>query len=83
MSRVVDPPYGTASEPIVLLYRDPMACIRFLLSRPNLAPYMTFTPKRVYRVDEQKVRIISEMHTANWWWNVQVRPHQRLYITPF
>jgi Plavaka transposase len=73
LSRVIDLPYGTTAEPIVLLYRDPLACIRFLLSRPNLASHMTFVPKKVYRGPEE-TRIISEMYTANWWWDVQVRP---------
>lgn len=71
MSRTIDPPYGTAAEPINLFYRDPLACIRFLLSQPNLAPYMTFTPKKVHR-GPQETRVFSEMCTANWWWDVQV-----------
>jgi hypothetical protein len=34
---------------------------------------MTFAPQCVYTDEGRESRLYSEMNTADWWWDVQVR----------
>lgn len=67
-------PQGTVAEPIVLFYRDPIACIKYLLARPSLEEYMNFQPEKLYsdEDEDERQRIFGEMTTGDWWWNEQV-----------
>jgi hypothetical protein len=57
------------SEPIIYYCRNPIEIAEWLLSQPCHRNDMVYGPVREY-VDGQ--RIYSEMHTADWWWEMQV-----------
>lgn len=61
------------SEELELWHRDPVDCIRELLGNPAFKDGMVFAPEQVYEDVEGKSRVINEMHTADWWWKIQVR----------
>jgi len=51
-------------------YRDVLGCVRYLLRQIAYRDDLVYAPRREY--DEDGNRIYSEMHTADWWWGVQV-----------
>ena len=59
-------------EDLELWYRDPVDCMRELLSSPTFKDYISFTPEHVYSDSEGRERIFDEMWTADWWWETQV-----------
>jgi hypothetical protein len=65
-----------SSEPIQYYYRDILKCMEWLLSQPCHAAHLVYAPMKEYAQGRQ---IYSEMHTANWWWDVQVakKPSRR------
>ncbi|KAJ7081946.1 hypothetical protein C8R44DRAFT_905110 [Mycena epipterygia] len=61
------------SEELELWRRDPVECIKELMSNPAFKDHMSYAPERVYmnpRGSEDS-RIFDEMWTANWWWQIQ------------
>jgi hypothetical protein len=52
-------------------YRDIVRCVEYLLSQPAYREDIVYAPVREY--DETGERLYSEMHTADWWWETQVR----------
>ncbi|KAG9054398.1 hypothetical protein FS842_005248 [Serendipita sp. 407] len=69
----VHPISGRTSDSVVLLYRDPLGVIQELFSRPSLAPYLEFAPKRVWSDNSKRSRIYSEISTGEWWWDTQAK----------
>ncbi|KAG8836053.1 hypothetical protein FRB91_000169 [Serendipita sp. 411] len=67
----ITPRSGDAAGPPTLLYRDPLGVIEDFFSRPSLAPYLEFAPRRVWSNDSKHSRIYSEMATGDWWWTTQ------------
>ena len=63
------------SETVEVWYRDPLECIRELLGNPRFAHVLAYSPEQVFCDPEGRVRRIDEMHTADWWGQLQVR-HQ-------
>jgi hypothetical protein len=63
------------TEEVELWGRDAKDCVASLLSNVSFREDTHYAPVRVHRLNEkqEKVREISEMHTANWWWDMQVR----------
>ena len=61
------------SEEIEFWHRDPIECIRELISNPTFRDKLAFAPERVYADPEGSNRIYDEMWTADWWWDIQVR----------
>jgi hypothetical protein len=59
-------------EDLELWYRDPVECVRELLSNPAFKEYVCYAPERVYSDNEGKERIFDEMWTGDWWWEMQV-----------
>jgi hypothetical protein len=59
-------------EDLELWYRDPVECVRELLSNPAFMEYLCYAPERVYSDSEGKERIYDEMWTGDWWWEMQV-----------
>ena len=55
----------------VFFYRDIVRCIEYLLAQPAYRNDITYEPRREY--DGNGQRLYSEMHTADWWWETQVR----------
>jgi hypothetical protein len=62
------------TEELELWMRDPVECIKELMSNPAFKDHMAYAPERVYsRKDgKESSQIIDEMWTANWWWKLQV-----------
>jgi Plavaka transposase len=51
-------------------YRNILDCVRYLLRQIAYRDDLVYAPRREYDQDGQ--RIYAEMHTADWWWDVQV-----------
>jgi len=51
-------------------YRDVLGCVRYLLRQIAYRDDLVYAPRREY--DPTGHRIYAEMHTADWWWDVQV-----------
>lgn len=60
------------SETLDLWRRDPIECIKELLSDPRFRELLVYAPERVYRDESRRQRLIDEMWTADWWWMLQV-----------
>ena len=55
-------------------YRNVLDCVRYLLRQIAYQDDLVYTPRREF--DHNDERIYVEMHTADWWWDVQVhRPN--------
>ncbi|KAJ7496317.1 Zn-finger domain-containing protein [Mycena galericulata] len=61
------------SEELELWMRDPVECIKELMSNPAFREHMAYAPERVYGTKEghENSRILDEMWTADWWWKIQ------------
>jgi hypothetical protein len=53
--------------------RDPVECMKHLLGDPTLRDSLAFAPERIYVDEAGTQRKYSQMWTANWWWDTQVR----------
>jgi len=66
---------GTAKDvhgaPLEFYYRKALECVKNLLSRVHLSEAFVWAPERHYNARNE--RLYSEMHTADWWWNMQVK----------
>jgi hypothetical protein len=51
-------------------YRNILDCVRYLLRQAAYRDDLVFAPRREY--DHNGQRVYAEMHTADWWWDVQV-----------
>lgn len=51
-------------------YRNIVHCVEYLLAQPAYREDIVYAPVREYGNGE---RLYSEMHTADWWWETQVR----------
>jgi hypothetical protein len=54
-------------------YRNVLDCVRYLLRQIAYRDDFVYAPRREYDTNGQ--RIYAEMHTADWWWDLQVQPH--------
>ncbi|KAJ7775451.1 Zn-finger domain-containing protein [Mycena metata] len=61
------------SEELELWMRNPVECIKELMSNPAFRDHMAYAPERVYSSPEgnEESRIFDEMWTAEWWWKLQ------------
>ena len=62
----------TSDLPSTFFYRDPVACIRYLFRQRIFKDVISYAPTQEYNAGGE--RIYSELHTGDWWWEVQVRP---------
>lgn len=60
------------SDSAPFYYRDIVACVAYLLAQPCYNSDMVYAPIR--EANSEGHRMYSEMHTADWWWDIQVRP---------
>src|SRR5262249_6431842 len=60
-------------------YQNPLSCIEFLMRQERLADHFVYEPYKDF--NEKGNRVYGEMHTANWWWDTQVRTSQALERT--
>jgi len=52
-------------------YRDVLGCVRYLLRQMAYRDGLVYAPRHEY--DPSGQRIYAEMHTAAWWWDLQVQ----------
>ncbi|KAJ7868958.1 hypothetical protein B0H14DRAFT_3107217 [Mycena olivaceomarginata] len=67
------------SEELELWKRDPVECIKELMSNPAFKDHMAYkfdAPEKVYSnpEGEEQSQVVDEMWTASWWWKIQVHP---------
>lgn len=60
------------TEVLDLWRRNPIECIRELIGNPAFRNAMGYGPERQFADEEMLERILDEMWTGNWWWDVQV-----------
>jgi hypothetical protein len=60
------------SENVELWYRDPIDCIRELISNPAFRESLRYAPEKMFAEEEGNEEVFNEMWTAEWWWKVQV-----------
>lgn len=70
---------STRREQLELWRRDPVECVMELIGNPAFRDAMAYVPERAYADSEGKNRIYDEMWTADWWWDVQVSSHLRMW----
>ncbi|KAJ3519654.1 hypothetical protein NM688_g9270 [Phlebia brevispora] len=59
------------TEVLDLWHRDPVECIYELIGNPAFQEIMAYAPERVFADKEMLKRVIDEMWTADWWWEIQ------------
>jgi hypothetical protein len=60
-----------AKEPIKFWHRDIVECAKWLLQQPAYAKHLSYAPQREFEAGGR--RVYGEIHTADWWWERQVR----------
>lgn len=60
------------TEDLELWLRNPVDCIRELMSNPEFDQGVSYVPERVFADEEGKTRVFDEMWTGDWWWEMQV-----------
>ena len=58
-------------RPSTFFYRNIVDCVRYLRRQVAYKEHMVYAP--VHEYDPDGNRMYSEMHTADWWWDFQVR----------
>jgi hypothetical protein len=53
--------------------RDIITSMRCLMWQPPYAEHLIFPSQRCFNRDMLPKRLYTEMHTADWWWETQVR----------
>jgi len=53
--------------------RDIIRSMRWLMRQPAYAEHLLYAPQRCTNSDTTPKRLYTEMHTADWWWETQVR----------
>lgn len=72
---VLDDEGNPRKEKLELWYRDPVEVVRELMGNPVFKDVMRYAPEHYYSdvsEGEGTHRIINEMWSADWWWEVQV-----------
>ncbi|KAF8870084.1 hypothetical protein BD779DRAFT_1456037 [Infundibulicybe gibba] len=69
-------------EDMELWYRDPVECIKELLSNPAFKDSISYVPERVYTSSDGDDRIYDEMWTGDWWWDTQTKLPDGAAIAP-
>jgi len=66
---------------IPFFYRNVLHCVRYLLRQIAYLDDLVYAPPCEY--DPSGQRIYAEMHTADWWWDVQVLPRSLFYVKAY
>jgi hypothetical protein len=59
-------------ETFAMYSRDILECIKALYGDAEFAEHLLFKPERHYKHSDRKERVYHDMHTGEWWWQVQV-----------
>lgn len=71
---MVDAKGEPMTEALELWKRDPVELVRELIGNPAFKDSLRYAPERILEELKGKVsRRYSEMWTADWWWETQVR----------
>jgi hypothetical protein len=65
-------------RPIKYWSRDIIKTMGWLMRQPAYAEHLSFAAQRCYNSDTPPKRLYTEMHTADWWWETQVRRDTRV-----
>ena len=68
------------SRTVPFFYRNVLDCVRYLLRQIAYRDDLVYAPRREY--DHSGNTIYAEMHTADWWWDVQVQLPNPFYGNP-
>ena len=68
------------SRTLPFFYRNVLDCVWYLLRQIAYRDDLVYAPRREY--NHSGNRIYAEMHTADWWWDVQVQLPNRFYRNP-
>jgi len=60
-------------RPIKYWSRDIIKSMRWLMPQPAYAEHLIYAPQRCFNSDTPPKLLYTEMHTAGWWWETQVR----------
>jgi len=60
-------------HPIKYWSRDIIESMRWLMRQPAYTEHLIFALQRCFQSDTPPKRLYTEMHTADWWWETQVR----------
>ena len=78
-----DDTFSNGNEKYTIIFRDPVKIIRYLLGHKPFETKLTYAPIHHYYYDNnRKVRIYSELHTAEWWWQIQQQLPDGATIVP-
>ena len=62
-----------AGETVTVYARNIISCIKALYGDATFAPHLIFQPEHHYEIlGDQRHRVYHDMHTGDWWWEVQV-----------
>lgn len=61
------------TEELELWCRDPVECVRELMSNPLFRDMLAYAPERAYADSAGEIPIYDDMWTGEWWWELQVR----------
>jgi hypothetical protein len=61
------------TEHVKFWHRNPIDCVKEILGNPALQPHMKYAPEKLYQDMDKTIRVYEGMHTADWWWELQVR----------
>jgi len=65
-------------RPIKCCSRDIINCMRWLMRQPAYTENLIYAPEGCLNSDTPRTRLYTEMHTADWWWETQVRKDSRV-----
>ena len=60
-------------ETVAMYSRNIIECVKALFGSADLAPHMIYRPERHYDLENGRERHYHDMHTGDWWWEMQVR----------
>ncbi|RDB21586.1 hypothetical protein Hypma_011245 [Hypsizygus marmoreus] len=69
-------------EATELWYRDPVECVEELMGNPAFRDVMKYAPEQLFKDEKGDIRIVNEMWTATWWWEIQKRLPPGVTIAP-
>ncbi|KAH9916939.1 hypothetical protein B0H21DRAFT_816102 [Amylocystis lapponica] len=69
-------------EHLELWFRNPLECIRELLSNPAFKDVLKYAPERHFADKNKDAQVTSEMWTGEWWWDLQQRLPEGATIAP-
>jgi hypothetical protein len=71
---------GLSARQYQFYYQDVESVIRFLLGHIPFKDNLVYSPIRV--LNENEHRVYTEMHTGDWWWQIQNKLPDRATIVP-